>query len=186
MGKILSKIMSSLKVPLGVVTSKEILPNPIGQSAYKAENKINCNSSALESRYNLVTSPKDLRIGLDKIGEELKKIHKKMNQAPKDYPHSNIETGWLSTNGRYIYLKSFGILGWLVEEAKNGCIISRGEKISDKELFCRKGEIWDTTELYTTDSLPFPRICSKRTSMKIVSITIYGNILEKAILDEYH
>ena len=30
-------------------------------------------------------------------------------------------------------IKSFGILGWLVEEAKNGCVISRGEKISDKE-----------------------------------------------------
>lgn len=137
-----------------------------------------------ESRYRLVSHPKDRDAGFARIEERIFRIHQKLSKQPNSRPKTSfVEKGRLESKHRYIYLKPQGDFGWLVEESNTGLVVSRSEKIVGKDTFLRRGDPWDIANLYCSDSLPIPRISSQQTGKKIISIAMYGHLLERAIAD---
>ena len=70
-----------------------------------------------------------------------------------------------------------------MEESTSGWVVSRSEKIVGQNLFLRKGEAWDIASLFQKGTLPRPRVSSPLTRDQIISLALYGRILERAILE---
>lgn len=105
------------------------------------------------------------------------------NQEHPGLPAFFIETGLIDPGRRYFYVKPKNAPGWLVEESTSGWVVSRSEKIVGQDLFLRKGEAWDIASLFQKGTLPRPRVSSSLTRDQIISLALYGRILERAILE---
>ncbi len=103
-------------------------------------------SKVLEEKYQIVQDDETIRYLFlrlrNKIFDELEQMEWIRRQQGSG-PFYFREYGKVAGERDYFYLKYPGEKGWLFERTETGWIISRSEKIIDRELFLRQELAWD-------------------------------------------
>ena len=91
------------------------------------------------------------------------------------------ESGKLNPGRPYFFLKPLNESGWLFERSGLGWTISFCEKIVHQNLFLRRYEAWDITNLYMpVEGTEYCRVSSSLFGEQLVSFKIY----ERKIIEE--
>ncbi len=136
--------------------------------------------ASLEQRYRLI---EDSAFG-DEIFQRLQnRLFTMANQGMTDIRGSKIvykERGKINPDRPYFYLKPSGTSGLLFERSGPGWIVSRAEKIIDRDLFLRAGEILEHANIFLADDrTPLPRIKSDQMSNELLAYAVYEQKLLK-------
>ena len=92
------------------------------------------------------------------------------------------ESGRLAPGRPYFYLKAAGEKGVLCERTGAGWVISRAEKIVDRNLFLREGEPVDAVELYVAgDRATLPRVRSQTLGDGLLAMAVYEQKLRQQL-----
>ena len=136
--------------------------------------------ASLEQRYRLI---EDSTFG-DEIFQRLQnRLFAMANQGMTDNRGSKIvykERGRINPDRPYFYLKPAGTSGLLFERSGPGWVVSRAEKIVDRDLFLREGDILEHANIFLADDrTPLPRIKSDQMSNELLAYTVYEQKLLK-------
>ena len=136
--------------------------------------------ASLEQRYRLI---EDSTFG-DEVFQRLQtRLFTMANQGMTDSRGSKIvykERGKISPNRPYFYLKPSGASGLLFERSGPGWVVSKAEKIVDRDLFLREGDILEHANIFLADDrTPLPRIKSDQMSNELLAYTVYEQKLLK-------
>ena len=98
------------------------------------------------------------------------------------------EYGRLSTNKTYFYIRPFNHLGWLFERQGVGWIISLADKVSSRDLFVRKGDVWDIVSVMEAkEKNKQIMISSQRLSLEHIPMSVYvDRLVSKIGLENSH
>lgn len=84
------------------------------------------------------------------------------------------EHGKIAGNRPYFYIRPFNHLGWLIERQGIGWVISQADKVSVRDMFVRKGDVWDiATVLESEQTKGQVRISSQRLSAEHLPLSVY-------------
>ncbi len=136
--------------------------------------------ASLEQRYRLI---EDSTFG-DEIFQRLQnRFFTMANQGMTDSRGAKIvykERGKINPDRPYFYLKPNGKSGILFERSGPGWVVSRAEKIVDRDLFLREGEILEHANVFLADDrTPLPRIRSDQMSQELLAYSVYEQKLLK-------
>ncbi len=98
------------------------------------------------------------------------------------WPRWSFESGRIYPGQRYFFAKPHGQRGFLFEQTGAGWLISKSEKIVDRDLFLRSYEVWDLVCLYRAGKTF--RAESSRHGSGAMSLTLYERRLIDAISAE--
>lgn len=96
------------------------------------------------------------------------------------------ESGRLEPGRPYFYLKKSGQKGWLFERSGIGWLVTRCEKIMERELFLRLEEPTDiVTAFFSKDNPESYRISSELLGGELVSFLVYERLMARQIFEAY-
>jgi len=84
------------------------------------------------------------------------------------------EFGKADGGRRYFYVKTFNERGWLFERSGIGWVLSRAEKITERNLFVRHGSAFDLVTVLVSKDSSRVRISSQRWSLDHLNADIYA------------
>jgi len=136
--------------------------------------------ASLEQRYRLI---EDSTFG-DEIFQRLQsRLFSMANQGMTDNRGAKIvykERGKINPDRPYFYLKPSGKSGLLFERSGPGWVVSRAEKIIERDLFLREGDILEHANIFLADErTPLPRIKSDQMSSELLAYSVYEQKLLK-------
>lgn len=84
------------------------------------------------------------------------------------------EFGKIGGNRPYFYIRPFNHLGWLFERQGVGWVVSLADKVAVKDLFVRKGDVWDLVSILEGgEKGAHVRVSSQRLSMEHIALSVY-------------
>ncbi len=133
---------------------------------------------SLEQRYGLLGSN-------DQADEIFLRLKQNLYAALDAHVHGRTifrESGRVAPGRPYFYLKPAGEKGWLCERQGTGWVITRAEKIVDRNLFLRDEEPFDSVELYVAnDRLAMPRVRSQSLGQDLLAMAVYEQKLRQQL-----
>lgn len=130
--------------------------------------------ASLEQRYRLV---EDEDFGNEVFGRLQQRFFTLANQGLTDRAGQRIvykERGRMAPGRPYFYLKPHGAPGLLFERSGPGWVVSKAEKIVDRDLFLRDGPVLEHANVFLADDrAPLPRIKSESLGSELLAFAVY-------------
>jgi hypothetical protein len=134
--------------------------------------------ATLEQRYELVE-------GTELTDVVFRRLQRRLYEAAdgKQAPRTRVRrAAMLREAGRiggapprpYFFLKPLDRTGWLFERSDTGWVVARADKITERDLFLRRGEAVDVATLFVArDSAGFPRVRSPLFGGELLALAVY-------------
>lgn len=130
--------------------------------------------ASLEQRYRLV---EDESFGDEVFGRLQQRLFMLANQGLSDRAGQKIvykERGRMAPGRPYFFLKPHGASGLLFERSGPGWVVSRAEKIVDRDLFLRDGPVLEHANVFlAADRSSLPRIRSDSLGNELLAFAVY-------------
>lgn len=139
--------------------------------------------ASLEQRYLLLDDQENgSGIGDEIFGRLQQRFFQMANQGLTDRAGQRViykEKGRMAPNRPYFYLKPHGATGLLFERSGPGWVVSRAEKIVDRDLFLREGPVLEHANVFLARSddqsqrPSLPRIKSDQLGNDLLAFSVY-------------
>jgi hypothetical protein len=153
------------------VLAKKTVRGPAGRTR---SSLVKSRPASLEQRYRLV---EDEDFGNEVFGRLQQRLFMLANQGLSDRTGQKIvykERGRMAPGRPYFFLKPHGSSGLLFERSGPGWVVSRAEKIVDRDLFLRDGPVLEHANVFlAADRSPLPRIKSDSLGNELLAFAVY-------------